>query len=65
GENLFDLVIAPSSQVLEPPQNPGRFTDVQTTMVYLHLINQLEAQSVLAHEDEIDMMFMAVSTPSI
>ncbi|EIU4790025.1 tyrosine-type recombinase/integrase, partial [Pseudomonas aeruginosa] len=39
--------------------------DVQTTMVYLHLINQLEAQSVLAHEDEIDMMFMAVSTPSI
>ncbi|EME0887079.1 site-specific integrase [Pseudomonas aeruginosa] len=40
-------------------------SDVQTTMVYLHLINQLEAQSVLAHEDEIDMMFMAVSTPSI
>jgi site-specific recombinase XerD len=34
-------------------------SDVQTTMVYLHLINQLEAQSVLAHEDEIDMMFMA------
>lgn len=40
-------------------------SDVQTTMVYLHLINQLEAQSVLAHEDEIGMMFMAVSTPSI
>ncbi|EJM8826771.1 site-specific integrase [Pseudomonas aeruginosa] len=40
-------------------------SDVQTTMVHLHLINQLEAQSVLAHEDEIDMMFMAVSTPSI
>ncbi|HEO1597615.1 TPA: site-specific integrase [Pseudomonas aeruginosa] len=40
-------------------------SDVQTTMVYLHLINQLEAQSVLAHEDEIDMMLMAVSTPSI
>ncbi|WKL67416.1 site-specific integrase [Pseudomonas qingdaonensis] len=40
-------------------------SDVQTTMVYLHLINQLEAQSVLAHEDEIDMIFMAVSTPSI
>lgn len=36
-------------------------SDVQTTMVYLHLINQLEAQSVLAHEDEIDMMFMADS----
>ncbi|MBH0571136.1 tyrosine-type recombinase/integrase [Salmonella enterica] len=34
-------------------------SDVQTTMIYLHLINQLEAQSVLAHEDEIDMMFMA------
>ena len=39
-------------------------SDIQTTMVYLHLINQLEAQSVLAHEDEIDMMFMAGSTPS-
>ncbi|HHK5684447.1 TPA: tyrosine-type recombinase/integrase [Serratia marcescens] len=36
-------------------------SDVQTTMIYLHLINQLEAQSVLAHEDEIDMMFMATS----
>ncbi|EFQ5027974.1 site-specific integrase, partial [Salmonella enterica] len=33
-------------------------SDVQTTMIYLHLINQLNAQSVLAHEDEIDMMFM-------
>lgn len=34
-------------------------SDVQTTMIYLHLINQLEAQSVLAYEDEIDTMFMA------
>ncbi|AWT11897.1 MULTISPECIES: site-specific integrase [Pseudomonadaceae] len=39
-------------------------SDVQTTMVYLHLINQLEAQSVLAHEDEIDMMFLTGTTPS-
>lgn len=37
-------------------------SDVQTTMIYLHLINQLEGQTVLAHEDEIDMMFMAGST---
>lgn len=36
-------------------------SDVQTTMIYLHHINQLEAQSVLAYEDEIDMMFMATS----
>nr|WP_159465545.1 tyrosine-type recombinase/integrase [Scandinavium goeteborgense] len=36
-------------------------SDVQTTMIYLHLINQLDAQSVLAHEDEIDMMFMSIS----
>ncbi|MCS3464473.1 MULTISPECIES: site-specific integrase [Citrobacter] len=36
-------------------------SDVQTTMIYLHLINQLEAQSVLAYEDEIDTMFMADS----
>lgn len=40
-------------------------SDVQTTMVYLHLINQLEAQSVLAHEDEIDMMFMADSVKRV
>ncbi len=26
GENLFDLFMAPFSQELEPPQNPGRFT---------------------------------------
>jgi hypothetical protein len=26
GENLVDLFMAPSSQKLEPPQNPGRFT---------------------------------------
>ncbi|HKK05365.1 MAG TPA: hypothetical protein VKA50_05885, partial [Gammaproteobacteria bacterium] len=25
GENLFDLFMAPFSQMLEPPQNPGRF----------------------------------------
>ncbi|WP_146153258.1 hypothetical protein, partial [Paraburkholderia fungorum] len=25
-ENLFDLFIAPFSQELEPPPNPGRFT---------------------------------------
>ena len=25
-DNLFDLFMAPSSQELEPPQNPGRFT---------------------------------------
>ncbi|WHT81888.1 tyrosine-type recombinase/integrase (plasmid) [Providencia rettgeri] len=40
-------------------------SDVQTTMIYLHLINQLEAQSVLAYEDEIDMMFMADSFTNI
>lgn len=34
-------------------------SDVQTIMIYLHVMNQLEAQSVLAHEDEIDMMFLA------
>ena len=26
GENLFDLFIAPFSQMLEPPRNPGRFS---------------------------------------
>lgn len=31
--------------------------DVQTTAEYLHLINQLEAQLVLAHEDFIDGIF--------
>lgn len=36
-------------------------SDVQITMIYLHLINQLEAQSVLAHEDEIDTILMGDS----
>src|SRR5664279_2570409 len=30
GANLFDLFMAPSSQKLEPPQNPGRFTNPAT-----------------------------------
>ena len=32
-------------------------SDVQTTAEYLHLINQLEAQLVLAHEDFVDGIF--------
>lgn len=31
--------------------------DVTTTAVYLHLINSLEGELVLAHEDEIDQLF--------
>jgi integrase/recombinase XerD len=34
-------------------------SDVQTTAIYLHLINQLDAQIVLAHEDELDRLFAA------
>jgi integrase/recombinase XerD len=30
--------------------------DVQTTALYLHVINQLDAQIVIAHEDEIDRL---------
>ena len=41
-------------------------SDVQTTAIYLHLINQLDAQIVLAHEDEIDMLFAeAISTSPV
>src|SRR6476469_4621015 len=29
GENLFDFFMAPFSQMLEPPQNPGRFIKVE------------------------------------
>jgi hypothetical protein len=29
GEYLVDLFIAPSSQRLEPPENPGRFTKLK------------------------------------
>lgn len=32
-------------------------SDVSTTTIYLHLINSLEGQLVLAHEDEIDRLF--------
>ena len=34
-------------------------SSVATTMVYLHLVNTLEAQLVLQHEDEIDALFHA------
>jgi integrase/recombinase XerD len=32
-------------------------SSVQTTAIYLHLINQLEAEMVLAHEDYVDELF--------
>ncbi len=32
-------------------------SDVTTTAIYLHLINSLEGHLVLAHEDEMDMVF--------
>src|SRR5690554_3445842 len=34
GENLLDLFMAPFSQMLEPPQNPGRFS--KTMKLYGH-----------------------------
>jgi integrase len=40
-------------------------SDVQTTAIYLHLINQLDAQIVLAHEDEMDMLFASGGADSI
>jgi integrase/recombinase XerD len=36
-------------------------SDVQTTSIYLHLINQLEAHAVLAHEDAIDLLFTSTA----
>lgn len=40
-------------------------SDVTTTTIYLHLINSLEGQLVLAHEDEIDQLFTpALATDS-
>lgn len=35
-------------------------SDVSTTMIYLHLINSLEGQLVLTHEDEIDQLFAPI-----
>lgn len=32
-------------------------SSVTTTSVYLHLINQLDAQLVLQHEEELDALF--------
>ncbi len=32
-------------------------SDVSSTVIYLHLVNSLEGHLVLAHEDEIDMLF--------
>ena len=48
GENLFDLVIAPSSQVLEPPQKPGRFTgsiQVELAQIFANAIRRALAQA--------------------
>lgn len=36
-------------------------SDVSTTTTYLHLVNSLEGQLVLAHEDEIDQLFAPTS----
>lgn len=38
--------------------------DVSTTAIYLHLINSLEGKLVMAHEDELDKLFVAPSVPS-
>ena len=35
GENFFDLFMAPSSQELEPPQRPGRFSGVINDPLHL------------------------------
>lgn len=35
---------------------------VSTTAVYLHLINQLDAQLILQHEDELDALFASAPT---
>ena len=37
GENLFDFFMAPFSQMLEPPQNPGRFKVARMTRSRLSL----------------------------
>jgi integrase len=36
-------------------------SDVKTTAIYLHLIDQLEAQAALAHEDYVDDLFDRVA----
>lgn len=35
--------------------------DVQTTALYLHVINQMDAQIVIAHEDETDRLLAGVA----
>lgn len=39
-------------------------SDVSTTTIYLHLINSLEGQLVLAHEDELDELFTTKNEPA-
>ncbi|WP_218142397.1 hypothetical protein, partial [Nitrosomonas eutropha] len=40
GEYLFDLFMAPSSQILKPPQNPGRFS-ISPTKTLAKLANHI------------------------
>jgi hypothetical protein len=49
GENLFDLVMAPSSQEWEPPQNPGRFIE-QTRTKYRKRAEEAPNDRTLADE---------------
>jgi len=45
--------MAPSSQELEPPQNPGRFTPAQQEVIkqLYHVINHYEIDADLRAED--------------
>jgi hypothetical protein len=56
GENLFDLLfMAPSSQSLEPPQNPGRFKEIYQKHPSLRPSSmELEAQRLREQADLID-----------
>ncbi|MBD4835361.1 hypothetical protein GUF92_00905, partial [Xanthomonas citri pv. citri] len=47
GENLFDLLMAQSSQSVEPPQNPGRFkSDIDALCERINVGDLVPAKAV-------------------
>src|SRR5205085_7128069 len=59
GENLFDVLMAPSSQELEPPRFPGRFTAVSYESFGRELLLPIVAPAVVIYLVLGPMVFVA------